>query len=328
MDTNAKQSNLLYFPYINVPNNDWTTQALLYFDNVGVITPSYPYEMSPFMQEATEIGLVKQIHPNYYGHQIKFNEFQDSISSHRNLDIKIKQFQEKNFPTMKIHKEKFDNNIFQFLKSVNLAVDDTTNSNWYIVDKEIGVLLIQYWAVKFGDLYNYIPSTDDISNMPIPIGQNSNELNRNKIRDLFLSDLIPYPAHTPLSVIANILEIHKKDLINFRAKLEIIINDISKELNKKNRDELINHHLTSIRNDRNRLIELFKENKVIKIGLGTIFFVAAEAFITYKLTHEIKPPWISGSLSVLKDMFQNYQPNPIKSEDYAYLAILNKKIKN
>jgi hypothetical protein len=30
---------LLYYPYINLPEGDWTVRALLYYENVGSIVP-------------------------------------------------------------------------------------------------------------------------------------------------------------------------------------------------------------------------------------------------------------------------------------------------
>ena len=32
-------NSLLYYPYINLPQNDWTIRALLYYDNVNTIAP-------------------------------------------------------------------------------------------------------------------------------------------------------------------------------------------------------------------------------------------------------------------------------------------------
>lgn len=35
-----KMKSLLYYPYINLPQNDWTIRALLYYDNVNAIVPT------------------------------------------------------------------------------------------------------------------------------------------------------------------------------------------------------------------------------------------------------------------------------------------------
>lgn len=32
-------NSLLYYPYINLPKNNWTIRALLYYDNVNSIVP-------------------------------------------------------------------------------------------------------------------------------------------------------------------------------------------------------------------------------------------------------------------------------------------------
>ena len=49
-----KMNSLLYYPYINLPKNNWTIRALLYYDNVNSIVPEQyfnePERYDPFMQ--------------------------------------------------------------------------------------------------------------------------------------------------------------------------------------------------------------------------------------------------------------------------------------
>lgn len=61
-------SNLLYYPYINVPRTDWTLRTLLYYDNIGSIVPQeYFYEpernYDEFMLELVRNELVTPINP-------------------------------------------------------------------------------------------------------------------------------------------------------------------------------------------------------------------------------------------------------------------------
>lgn len=62
-----KMNSLLYYPYINLPQNDWTIRALLYYDNVNAIVPTqYFYEpehYNPFMREAIMNELITPINP-------------------------------------------------------------------------------------------------------------------------------------------------------------------------------------------------------------------------------------------------------------------------
>ena len=60
-------SSLLYYPYINLPENDWTIRALLYYDNIGAIVPAQyfhePEQYTPFMRKAIENELITPINP-------------------------------------------------------------------------------------------------------------------------------------------------------------------------------------------------------------------------------------------------------------------------
>lgn len=61
-------SNLLYYPYINVPRTDWTLRTLLYYDNIGSIVPQeYFYDpehnYDEFMLELVRNQLVTPINP-------------------------------------------------------------------------------------------------------------------------------------------------------------------------------------------------------------------------------------------------------------------------
>lgn len=76
--------SLLYYPYINLPQNDWTIRALLYYDNVNAIVPTqYFYEpehYNPFMREAIMNELITPINPmdvlnNPYEVSLRFIEY-------------------------------------------------------------------------------------------------------------------------------------------------------------------------------------------------------------------------------------------------------------
>ena len=62
-------NSLLYYPYINLPKNNWTIRALLYYDNVNSIVPEQyfnePERYDPFMQEAILQELITPVNPMY-----------------------------------------------------------------------------------------------------------------------------------------------------------------------------------------------------------------------------------------------------------------------
>ena len=58
---------LLYYPYINLPETNWTVRVLLYYDEVGSIVPQQyfyaPEEYNPYMRNLIQEGLVNPINP-------------------------------------------------------------------------------------------------------------------------------------------------------------------------------------------------------------------------------------------------------------------------
>lgn len=71
-------TNALYFPYISVPDEIWTVKTLLYWDKLSSIVPmeyiERPEELGPFMQELVHEGLVQQVFPAAYLHQLELFE--------------------------------------------------------------------------------------------------------------------------------------------------------------------------------------------------------------------------------------------------------------
>src|SRR5437763_444529 len=64
------RNNVLYFPYIAVPNTVWFTRILLYWDQIGSIVP-YDYIENPEMHDEytrslVEANLVVQVMPGMY----------------------------------------------------------------------------------------------------------------------------------------------------------------------------------------------------------------------------------------------------------------------
>ena len=60
--------SLLYYPFIQVPNNNWLKTSLLYYDEVGSIIPgrfgNIPGEFKQHMLELLNEGLIKRHSPS------------------------------------------------------------------------------------------------------------------------------------------------------------------------------------------------------------------------------------------------------------------------
>jgi len=67
-------NNVLYFPYIRIPQSSWFTRVLLYWDEIGSIVP-YEYQrqrvkLGHYMQNLVEAGLVKEVVPSEHHSEV------------------------------------------------------------------------------------------------------------------------------------------------------------------------------------------------------------------------------------------------------------------
>ena len=114
--------NILYYPYISLPENLWTYRALLYYDNIGVIVPNdyiyNPNQHSVHMLDLVKANLVRQINPIDFTYDLKgFKDgfLDELLSTKRRVDVKRKNFKKGNYS--RIHIEKFDHGLIYALKN-------------------------------------------------------------------------------------------------------------------------------------------------------------------------------------------------------------------
>ncbi|GAH86528.1 unnamed protein product, partial [marine sediment metagenome] len=157
-------NKVIYFPYIRVPQNEWFTRVLLYWDKVGSIVPHdyiyNPDHLGKYMQELIKAELVKQIIPMNYIHSIpRFKEaFIELIDRNQIINHAHKITKESN-ETFLIHIEKLDN-IAGELCDRGLA--EPVNYPWYNVEKVTANLFMAYLAAVLGELseIDMAPITD------------------------------------------------------------------------------------------------------------------------------------------------------------------------
>jgi len=195
--------NALYFPYINLPRDAWSTKALLYWDGISSIVPMdhlrQPDQMSEFMRGLLSEGLVKPLSPSNFLREIPgFSEvFVDYIQSR----LERSQFvsgRERNTKTIRIHAEKLDC-VTDYLVDVGLA--ERVSWGWYDVRSDIAQQFMFYLATCLGALKELeaVPVTNsllNISRIAPRMNRPSNLAHRHKAREVVLQQLLPAPAET------------------------------------------------------------------------------------------------------------------------------------
>lgn len=269
-------SNILYYPYINLPRTDWTLRTLLYYDNIGSIVPQ-EYFFSPesnydaFMLELVRNELVTPINPLdvldrpwevtrpflelIERNQNKLRTAQNNFSNgNRGLVHQDK------FVTAQIHADKFDESIFQGLQDLGLA--ERGDGRWYSVEKRTANNLMNYLATIISAKTDRLPTTDFLR----PFYYRQPFANQQKKRETVLTSLIPFPEDIDLIKLRRFKENHSELLSAFRTRVELIVLDP----NIIEGTQLFDTHLTELLQRKQELAAKMGESKFQSIIFGTV----------------------------------------------------------
>lgn len=202
------KSNALYFPYISVPNDEWTIKTLLYWDKLSSIVPidfiDNPDLLGSFMQRLVQEELVEQVIPANHLDKIEdfdkcfINLVKQNIDKYRGTQNETAIIhREKLSEPAKIHAEKMGQ-IPDFLVQEGIALRN--KHGWYEMNKEVANLFMAYVASCLGAIEEINASAvtnsaqfsrmfDDLS----PSHKRRNAVHHSKARDVVLHHLLPVP---------------------------------------------------------------------------------------------------------------------------------------
>jgi len=227
-------NKVLYFPHIRVPNTNWFTRILLYWDEVGAIVPyefiAEPERHDPYTKSLVEENLVRQIIPWMYTYNIP--RFTDAFVEYvQSLGPELERRREafhggllKKRKSYRIHLEKL-HDVAQALTELGLA--DQTDYSWLDVESNTGKDFMSYLACTLGKVeeLGHLPVTDkpDFLDEFLEAGTSKTE-GQKKVKSLrmtVLEKLLPSP-NRPLraSEIAEFKNKHGEFLASFRRKVE------------------------------------------------------------------------------------------------------------
>lgn len=316
-------SKVLYFPYINIPKNNWTIKSILYWDNVSIIAPNNFIHDDEFTQSLVNLNLIGCLVPyNDYAQINKFNKYMIKFlnSKLKYFDVYRENF--KNNKTILIHIEKITYDIGNYLKEHQLAKEYKEDYQWLKVEVTVGNIIMAYLTKYLCDTCGYIPSTD---NQKFVNRSNKNSIQEiNILRNQILNDLIPYPniSNIELNELKKFKNKYDKQLKIFRNAIEQDIIDInSLDTMQSQKYALKLQEINSMRND---IIDRLKQ-----FGFRNIMFSAiCKGIITYA---SFQFNALAGAISLV-DMAkslqqQNNQYNDLLNQKYSYLALIDSKLK-
>jgi len=283
-------SNVVYYPYITPPNNEWFIRILLYWDKIFSIVPSEyldkSHEFDDWMKDLLETNLVQPIIPKQYIDRVPNfeNAFLQYIDSRSHISSSRSQ------RTIPIHIEKLKN-IGDRLKERNLATN--REYPWWNVEYQTGNEFMAYLATVLGELSQFkaIPMTNSLDSFSFVLPKSNHILD--KIRQGLLEDVLPAPKNCiDPRVLVGFKDDNKETLRRFRTRIEevsIELATIEDDYLRQRKKEIF---LEEIKQDKRDIISLLEGNnwnvsngkiigyaivKVAAAGISGIFAAATSA---------------------------------------------------
>lgn len=223
------KSRVLYFPSIRVPESNWLTQMLLYWDQVSSIIPyefmMHPEELGPYMQSLLREELVFQVMPGIYIFDMpnffeKFNGYIEGLGPQ--MDARRENLQRGN--ASRIHIEKLGD-LGDMLVRHRLA--SPQQYPWYDVERETADDFMSYLAASLGQLpaVDSSPVTDDNAYLGrfarAGVAQNALSHQLESLRIQVLDHVLPVPKRAvEPSKIRTFKDRHRDKLGDFRRRVE------------------------------------------------------------------------------------------------------------
>ena len=258
-------NNVLYFPYINVPESNWFVRMLLYWDEVATIIPSdfakNPDLLEPYTRDLLRENLITQIFPGGYimGIPNFDSAFINYILSLGEKNIKKRRKDYIYGHTYKVHMEKI-NSIYHFLNELKLA--NKADYPWYNVEAKTALDFMYYLASTLGkdSNLNFIPITNQKAKLNYVIPNSdikTHSINIKKTRIKILNNLFPSPAEKiSINTILDLKQKYNDELQTFRRYVEREVLTIV----SLNDDELEKERLKIFYEEANDHIERIKSN--------------------------------------------------------------------
>lgn len=320
-------SKLIYFPYIDLPKNSWTIKSVLYWDQVGIIVPpdfaKKPKQYQAFSLDLLKSDLVEQVFPDNYTWRLKnFNKGFLKLIDQPKFHLKARQRNFQNGSWSRIHVQKFGQELMYYLEELNIA--KRKDWSWFRVETKTANLMMLYLATVVSKVGGFTPATDSVNNLDTSIQQKGFSLKLNETRQKLLNKLIPYPIAPDLTKIRKFKDRFHEELTSFRILLESTAYDLTSIRSKKEQSQRLDLKVAEINDRREKILREMDQRKFGQIAFGTICGVTG-AIVSYSQDNSSLA--IFSLANALYSAFQGYEKNTSLTKDYAYLALIDKKLK-
>lgn len=321
-------NNLLYFPYIDIPNNGWTIKSILYWDRIGIIVPpnyaKRPKQHQKFTIDLLQTELVEQVFPYNYTYRIRrFDEEFIRLVTQSQFNLEKRQRNFKRGIWSRIHIQKFGERLLNQLVQMQIAKHNEQDWDWYYVESKTARLLMIYLATTIGKLGDFTPATDNTDNLDTSLSQNKNRFKFNSIRQNLIDDLIPYPIAPDLLKLRNFKDKYYEELTSFRILVEQIAVDLSSISRENFREMKYELKIAEINDKKAKISSELNQSRMGQISFGTICGIAGAIVGFEEANH---PLALFSLANAIYSAFQDYDSSTVLSLDYSYLALIDKNL--
>ncbi|MFN3631401.1 MULTISPECIES: hypothetical protein [Exiguobacterium] len=215
---------VLYFPSLELPANDWTKLAILFWDEIGIIAPEmYDAHLSSDMHILKNEGIVKINTPTFFhGFEEMFLTYAETYSNENKNQVS----EATRNSDRKIHFLKL-RTLAPPLVKLNLAIK-IPGSEWYQVHPHIAATLMSALAFTISNKENYHPVTDKSMNFEQLVTDGMRDLNssyvsiihKNKIVQKLLIASLPVPKNLTNIQLLSFKDKHHNALTKYREKIK------------------------------------------------------------------------------------------------------------
>lgn len=299
--------SLLYYPKINIEDNEWLRNAILYWDEVCSIVPrNCDYLISPELQYLEQQDFYRALNPMDLFISDFRESFEDEVIKRLNYCINVKKDKAVNIhkdkimmPDMNtiINYHKMSNKLYCFMEKNNL-IQVHGNDVWLQMNSEVANLYMSILAKYLAkiDHNDVVIGTDSTTNFMKAYNKAIN--NNGEICLINVMDrILPSPSLTvPIEDLIKFKNTRRNELLHFRE----VIDEYESQLKKSEDTSELKHMMVLFSNKLEREIsdveKLMKENRIeyrlsslkslIEIQVPNALFILGQAFGS--------PRWITG----------------------------------
>lgn len=315
------KKTILYYPTINIPNNSWLRNSLLYWDEVSSIVPKswddkiltklsseikYLIDEQEFRPIKPEDLIIKT--DNWIIYEQFSNEFLEIVSSDSyknflNIQNHLSRYTRKKseYDYLKIHNNKISGNLLHQLKELNLAFSDESYE-WIFFEKHTAYLYMSILAKYLAEIDSEFTtiSTDQKIYENFNFKQIALE-NKLPVISCNLNNILPTPNfNIPIKEIIKFKRKRKDNLEHFRKLITNFEIKISKAKSNQEIKEASFTFQDEIKNGVSDLIEVLDDSKLRHT------FKSLKSLISFK-----SGPVLVGALGEIADR-TNLLPIPLE----------------